>query len=298
VDPATRRLLVLVQLCFGVFPILGKVALESFSPQAVLVWRLLAGSGVLFACAVVVHGRAAFPDLADLLRLFGLSLLGVIINQLLFLEGLSRSTAVNAGLLMTLIPVVTVVLSAMLGRERLSARRIAGLLLSVAGVGVLFGSRGAQLGDASTRLGDLLMTANAVSYAVYLVLAKPVLARLPQLVVVAWLFLFGALVVPWFTLGAHWVPAGAGARHWPALGGILLFPTVLAYMLNTIVLARTHAGTTAMYIMLQPLVAVALGIVLLGERPGPGIAVTAGCVLCGLWLVSGPGRFRTRADPR
>jgi drug/metabolite transporter (DMT)-like permease len=290
-------LLVLVQVCFGVFPILGKIAMESFSPQAVLVWRLLAGSCVLSALAIGVHGRAALPGRGDLWRLFGLSLLGVIVNQLLFLEGLSRSTAVNAGLLMTLIPVVTIALAAFLGRERLSARRVAGLLLAVAGVLVLFGTRGAQLGEASTLTGDLLMTANAVSYAFYLVLAKPILARLPQLVVVAWLFAFGALVVPWFTWGAAWAPADAGSRHWGALGGILLFPTVLAYMFNTVVLARTHAGTTAVYIMLQPFVAALLGIVVLGERPGPAVALTAACVLAGLWLVSLPARAAERAGP-
>lgn len=278
-----------VQLCFGVFPVLGKVAMEAFEPRAVLVWRLLAGSGVLLACALVVHGRAALPAGRDLARLLGLSLLGVIVNQLLFLEGLSRSTAVNAGLLMTVIPVVTVGLSAALGRERLGPRRLAGLALSVAGVGVLFAGRGASVGGADTRAGDLLMTVNAVSYAVYLVLAKPVLARLPQLVVVAWLFLFGALLVPWFTLATAWAPPAAGARHWMALAGVLLFPTVLAYLLNTIVLARTHAGTTAVYIMLQPFVAAILGIVVLGERPEPAIGLTAACVLAGLWLVSGSG---------
>jgi drug/metabolite transporter (DMT)-like permease len=290
-------LLVAVQVCFGVFPILGKIAMESFTPQAVLVWRLLAGSGVLFACALVVHGRRAVPAPADLARLLGLSLLGVIVNQLLFLEGLSRSTAVNAGLLMTVIPVVTVVLAASLGHEGLGRRRVAGLLLSVTGVLVLFLGRGAQLGGASTLTGDLMMTANAVSYAVYLVLAKPVLARLPQLVVVAWLFLFGALIVPWFTRAADWAPPSASSRHWLALGGILLFPTVLAYLLNTVVLARTHAGTTAIYIMLQPFVAAVLGIAVLGERPAPVVGITAACVIAGLWLVTGASTLRARPRP-
>ena len=139
------------------------------------------------------------------------------------------------------------------------------------------------------------MTANAVSYAVYLVLAKPVLARLPQLVVVAWLFVFGALIVPWFSLGTDWTPSAADTRHVWALVGILIFPTLLAYLLNTIVLASTHAGTTAVYIMLQPVIAALLGIVVLGERPGGAVVVTAVFVLAGLWLVSGPGRVKARA---
>ena len=114
-DAATRRLLILTQFCFGVFPLLGKLAMESFTPRAVLVWRLLIGSGVLMLIAVLRHGRRALPAGPDLLRLFGLSVLGVIVNQMLFLEGLHRSTTVNAGLIMTIIPVATMALAAAFG---------------------------------------------------------------------------------------------------------------------------------------------------------------------------------------
>lgn len=290
-DPATRRLLILTQFCFGVFPLLGKLAMaeDGFSPRAVLVWRLLVGSAVLLLIAVLRHGRRAFPNGADLLRLFGLSVLGVIVNQLLFLEGLHRSTAVNAGLIMTIIPVATMAIAAALGTERLTTRRVTGLLLSVVGVGVLFGGVGFS-SSSETGLGDLLMTLNCISYSFFLVLAKPLLARLPQLVVVAWIFIFGALTVPWFVTDVPWAPATASSTQWLALAGVLIFPTVLAYLLNTIVLARTHASTTAAYIMLQPFIAAGLGILVLGERPGLAIYFTAACVLAGLWLVSIPAR--------
>jgi drug/metabolite transporter (DMT)-like permease len=284
-DAQTRRLLIAVQLCFGVFPIVGKIALGGFPPRAVLVWRLAVGSVVLLAIAVARHGRAAFPARADLLKLLGLSLLGVIVNQLLFLEGLALTTAVNAGLLITVIPVATLAIAAAFGHERLSRRRVLGMLLSVAGVAALFLHRGADVGGSTLR-GDLYIAINAVSYSFYLVLAKSVLARLPQLVVVAWLFVFGLICVPWFALDVDWAPATATRVHWWALAGVLLFPTVLAYLLNTIVLARTHASTTAAYVMLQPFISAVLGIALLGERPGLNVAATAVCVLAGLWLVS------------
>jgi len=285
VDRQTRTLLVLTQVCFGVFPILGKVALESFEPRAVLVWRLFAASSVMLALALLRHGRQALPAARDLGALFVLSVLGVMLNQLLFLEGLHRSTAVNAGLLMTVIPVATLGVAVLLRQERLTPRRLLGMLLSTAGVAWLFLHRGAEVGG-RTRTGDLMLTANAVSYSVFLVLAKPVLRRVPQLVVVAWVFVFGALVIPWFSLGVAWAPATAGTRQWLALCGVLLFPTLLAYLLNTIVLSRTRASTTAAYILLQPLVSAALALAWLGERPGPEIGLTAACVVSGLWLVS------------
>lgn len=288
-DRQTRVLLVATQLCFGVFPILGKLALEAFEPRAVLVWRLFAAALVMLALAFARHGRAALPTAGDLGALLVLSLLGVMVNQLLFLEGLQRSTAVNAGLLMSVIPVATLGVAVLLGHERLTLRRQAGMLLSTAGVAWLFLHRGADVGG-RTRTGDLMLTANALSYSTYLVLAKPVLRRLPQLVVVAWVFALAALIVPWFALDVDWAPGAAGRRHWLALGGVLLFPTLLAYLLNTIVLARTRASTTAAYVLLQPFVSATLALLWLGERPEPAIWPTAVCVVAGLWLVSLPAR--------
>lgn len=296
VDARTRLLLISVQFCFGVFPLLGKVAMQAFEPKAVLTWRLLVGSGVLLLVAARMHGRAAFPPLRDLGAIGVLSLLGISLNQWLFLEGLSRSTAVNAGLLMTLIPVLTLVFAVIAKMETLDLRRTTGIALSVSGVVWLFVGRDASLGG-DTTTGDLLMVCNTVCYSLYLVLAKPVLVRVPHLVVVAWIFLFGACVIPWFSLDVAWAPAEAGRIEWAALAGVLLLPTVLAYIGNTIVLSRIDASVTAAYVMLQPFLAASLGILLLGERPEPRLAVTAVGVLSGLWLVSMPGRRRPAAQP-
>ncbi len=293
-DSPTRWLLIAVQFAFGVFPLLGKIALTEFEPRAVLVWRLLVGSSVILAVAAWRHGRAALPGPRDLVRLAGLSLLGVIINQYLFLEGLHRSTAVNAGLLMAVIPVGTCGLAVALGVERLTTRKRAGIALAVVGVVWLFAGRGASVGR-DTLMGDLMLATNALSYSFFLVFAKPVLARLPNLVVVAWLFLFGAFSVPWLALDVAWVPAGAERVHWLALAGVLLFPTILAYIGNAIVLSRTHASTTAVFVMLQPFIAAGLGMLVLGERPDPAVWLTGALVLSGLWLVSTPGWGADRA---
>jgi drug/metabolite transporter (DMT)-like permease len=287
-DRKTRDTLILVQVCYGLFPWLGKEAMLAFEPRAVLIWRLMAGTVVLGAAAVLRHRRAALPGPRDLLALAGLSVLGISVNQLLFLEGLQRSTAVNAGLIMCLIPVVTCAVALGVKQDALTGRRLTGILVTVSGVAWLFFQRGASVGG-DTSLGDLLMTVNCISYSLYLVAAKPVLQRLPKLVVIAWMFLFGLLTAAWFSLDVAWVPE-AGVRPWMALAGVLIFPTVLAYLLNTVALARTSASNTAAYVMLQPLLAASLGIGMLGERPEAGLLVTAVAVMVGLWLVSTTGR--------
>ncbi len=289
VDSTTRNLLIAVQVCFGVFPWLGKVAMQAFEPRTVLLWRLAVGSLVLGLVVLRRHRRLVVPSLPMLAAIFGLSLLGVAINQLLFLEGLNGSTAVNAGLLMCVIPVATCALAVAVGQERLTARRALGIACAVLGVAWLFLSRGAEVGQ-DTLVGDVKLTINALSYSCYLVLAKPVLKRVPQDAVVSWMFLFGLITVTAFSLDASWVPAAAEGVHWAALGGVLLFPTVLAYLGNTVVLSRTRASTTAAYILLQPLIAAALGITLLGERPEASLLITAAGVILGLWFVSMPER--------
>jgi DME family drug/metabolite transporter len=106
-------------------------------------------------------------------------------------------------------------------------------------------------------------------------------------------FIFGALIAPWISLSVPWV-VQADPIQWLALAGILLFPTILAYLGNVVVLARTQASVTATYVMLQPMIAATLGILVLGERPEAALGVTAACVLGGLYLVSMPVGARAR----
>lgn len=295
--PATRWMLIGVQVCFGVFPWLGKVTMEAFEPRAVLVWRLWASSAVFLIMAFRIYGRAALPVPRDLLQLFGLSLLGVTFNQVFFIEGLARSTAVNAGLIMVVIPVATVGISALVGQERASGRQLCGIALSIMGVAWLFLNRGATLGE-DTRSGDLLMVINAVSYSAYLVLARPMTARLPQLVVVSWVFFFGALLCPLIAWDVPWWPAKVGTEQLLALGGVVIFPTILAYLGTVVVLSRAGANVTASYVMLQPILAVLLGVGLLHERPERGLLLTAACVLGGLWFVSTKAKGERGATQR
>ena len=283
--PSTRWMLIGVQVCFGIFPWLGKVAMEAFEPRAVLFWRLWVSSAVFLLMAFQIYGRAALPRSQDLFKLFGLSLLGVTVNQALFIEGLARSTAVNAGLIMVVIPVATVGISALLGQERASGRQLCGIALSVVGVSWLFLKRGASLGI-DTRSGDLLMVINAISYSAYLVLARPMTARLPQLVVISWVFFFGALLSPLIAWDVAWWPADVGSEQLLALVGVIIFPTILAYLGTVVVLSRAGANVTASYVMLQPILGVLLGVSLLHERPERSLLLTAACVLGGLWFVS------------
>jgi len=280
--------LVFVQVGFGLFPVFAKLAFEpgAFTPRSLTAWRFLFGAGALLALAFAVHGRAALPRRGELPRLVICSLLGVTINMALYLEGLSRSTATNAGLMMCLIPVFTFAVAAAVGQERFRVGRLAGVLTALAGASLLFWYERPELARAHG-LGNALMAVNTLSYALYLVLSRPLLARLPPLVLVAWVFALAAPFAPLLLRGETLVPE-ASPRAWWALVYILAVATCLAYVLNAFALARLRASTTAIYVYLQPLITGLLGWLWLGERVTGAMGLAAVLVFAGIWLVSRP----------
>ncbi len=288
--------LLFVQLFFGLFPVFGKLAMREFSPLSVAGWCILVGSAALLACALWMHGREAIPRAADLPRLFACSILGVALNMVLFLEGLQRSTAINSGLVIATIPVFTFAIAVAVRQERFERVRGAGILLAFVGIVILLSARGPEF-TARTRLGNALMAINSLSYSVFLVAVRPLLRRYPPLVVIAWVFVLSAWTVPLFAGDEDWMPAGASAQGWLSLAYVLVFPTVLAYLLNTYALSKVPASTTAVFIFLQILIVVASSVLALGETLPPATLLAAATTLAGMWLVIRPRSPVAPPDP-
>jgi drug/metabolite transporter (DMT)-like permease len=281
-----------VQVLFALFPVFGKFAFEpgAFTPFSIAAWRIAFGAASLLGVAFAVHGRAALPRARDLLALAACSFLGVTANMVLYLEGLSRSTATNAGLMMCLIPVFTFAIAAGVRQEPFQLARAAGVLVALAGVSMLYWAEEATLAREHA-LGNFLMVLNTFSYAIYLVASRPLLARYPPLVVIGWVFALALPFAPFLAHGEAMAPQ-ASARAWGSLAFILVFPTSLAYLLNAWALARMRASTTAVYIYVQPLITAAASRFLLGEKATRGTIVSAACIFAGIWLVA-----RRKAGP-
>lgn len=276
--------LAVVQLCFGLFPIFGKLALEAFDPRAVTAWRISAGALVLGGGALLVFGKRAIPSWRDLLLLQVAGTLGISFNQLLFLEGLSLSTATNAGVLVCLIPVFTFGIAALARQESLSLRRALGLAVALAGAMPLILARGEGFSSEHS-LGNALMVANALLYSIYLVLTRPLLARYSPFVVIGWAYLLCLWQIPLFLDGAAWIPESVDSSAWGSLAYVIAGPTLLAYGLNMFALARVRASTTAAWIYVQPLIAACAAWALLGERMTPRTLGAAAAIFVGLGMV-------------
>jgi drug/metabolite transporter (DMT)-like permease len=167
--------LVAVQIIFGSWPVVGKVALRAL-PSTGLVAIRVAGASVAFFTLLRLRGGLRVPRRDDLARLALYSLLGIVLNQFLYVKGIALSTAVNAALFSTSIPVFTLLVGALLGLDRLSARAAVGVLLAAAGVVYLIDPARADFSGDKT-VGNLLLVASNLLYGAYIAVSQRVFRR-------------------------------------------------------------------------------------------------------------------------
>lgn len=284
--PSGRALaaLLVVQLLFGAMPVVGKFAIASFGAGGLAFFRIC-GAALAFRAIASATAAPPMPWSAQP-RLMLCAVLGVSANQLLFLHGLARTSATHAALITTTIPVQTLLVAMLLGREPLRGRRLLGVALALAGVLTLLTTRSAAGTESVT--GDLMVLANAGCYAGYLVLSRDLLARHAPLSVLPWLFGWGLVTALPFT-GLPSV-AGASAEGWAAAAFIVLGPTIGSYWLNLVALRTVPASVVALFIYLQPFIAATLAVPLLGERPTLRMAAAAALTFAGVWLATRSGR--------
>jgi len=280
---AVSAALVLVQIAFGTLPVAGKLAMEHVGPFGLSLVRV-AGATIFFGALVMLRAKVRVP-FGDVLRIAGCGLLGMAANQLLFLGGLERTSATNATVLVTTIPVFTFLVALGLRLERASVRGVLGLLVAFAGVLALVKVERFELA-ARSLLGDAMIVANALCYAFYLVLVRPYVARYGTLPVVA--IGFGASTLAVLPFGVHQLDGvtTAGAHAWLLLLYVLAVPTLLTYLLNAWALRYASSSTVAIFIYLQPIVGLALAVRVLDETLGLRAGLGTLAVFCGIALVT------------
>lgn len=307
---ATHAALLVVQFAFASQAVEAKVAMsprasggEGITPEALAMMRMVGGAlffqALLAARSARERGRtslgagalamgsagpsdridARVPRL-DHLRLAGLSILGIALNQTLFLMGLRWTTPFAVTLLSATIPVFAAALAIAFRKEAFAWQTAAGIVLALSGVLWLSGGGSLDLGAA-------LVATNSLSYAAYVVLSRDIVLRLGPVRVVAWVFTYGAVLFLPLGLGAvlHQLPA-LTPRGWMYVAYIVLVPTIVAYSFNAWALARSSASLVTIYIYLQPLLGAGLARIQLGQGVSARAGVAALLILAGLTVVA------------
>jgi len=289
---APHLALLLVQVMFGTWPILGKVAMRSMSSTSLVCFRIF-GAALVFTLLQRRLGELRQLPRRVLAWLALSCLLGVVLNQFIFVKGLSLTTAINSTLLITTIPVFALVVSIALGYDKASLRHFLGIALAAAGVIYLVDPWRADF-TGQTTLGNLLLIASSFSYGAYIAVSRNLFRRYGALNVITWIFQIAALVtVPiaaysWNTEGMRTVSVGL----FLAVVYIILVPTVGAYYLNSWAITRVPPSVVAIYIYLQPLLAFGLAPLVLGESWNARTIVACALIFAGVAVVTIRSRSR------
>lgn len=280
--------LVLVQILFATLPVAAKIALRELSSPAVVLVRVAAAALIFFLLQrLTVHER--IRSARDFLWLAYFSVLGVSLNQLLYITGLQMTTATAAQMLIAGGPAITLMVAILTRRERATPAKWLAISLAGAGALVMVG-----VGAADARaLGNFLIIINMIAYSMYLVSARDLLQRYHPLTVVTWIFLFGVIGLLPFGLGpamAQLPEASLTAKL--AIVWIIIFPTVVAYYLNMWALTVVESSLVSTFVYLQPVLTALLAMPVLGERPSMRMVPAAILIFSGVAVAIHAGRRR------
>ena len=226
----------------------------------------------------------------DMIRLIIAAFFGVFLNQMLFLKGLNFTTPIDASIIMTVNPVLVLVVSAILIRERITWLKLLGIFTGAFGAIILITKGGDVDFSSQNFAGNIMMFFNALSYGVYLVLIKPLMVKYHPLTVMKYVFLTGLVFI---------TPIGIGdfiRTDWAIIPTdiimsivyVVLFTTVFAYLLNIYGLKFVRPTTVSIYIYSQPIIASIVAILLGKDQLGIIQIISTLLVFAGVYMVSKP----------
>ncbi|MGG8495364.1 DMT family transporter [Tenacibaculum sp. TC6] len=195
---------------------------------------------------------------SDYKKIFIAAFFGIALNMLTFFKGLSYTTPISGAVMMVTTPIMVLIFSSILLKERLFLRKIIGVVIGLIGAVVLILYGNNQEDNAENMmLGNFLVFINAASYAMYLVLVREVIQKYNPIVFVKWLYLFGFLLVLPFgiseLLEVKWqvMPVSIYLKA----GFVVLFATCVTYLFNLFALSKLKPTTVSVFIYLQPVIA-------------------------------------------
>jgi drug/metabolite transporter (DMT)-like permease len=277
---------ILATVIWSINYIFAKYALLEFPPMLISGLRNVIAAVVMFPVFLWHRNGDERPEFTrkDMLTLGTLGLLGVGMNQVFFVLGISRTSVAHAAVIVGLTPVLVLVIAALLGEERMKRMQMAGMVLALVGVVVL------QLSSTdrrqSTLLGDLLIFCGCMIFAVFAVRSKRETRRMGPIVLNTFAYVStGIALLPvtlWYSRSFAY--EGVTWQGWASLFYMAAFSSVLGYLMFYYALSHMPASRVSTFTYLQPLIAMALAMIFLGERPTTSLFSGGALVLAGVFI--------------
>ena len=277
----------MVSLIYGVSFTIAKDVMPTYiKPFGFILLRVF-GATILF-WLISFFGPTEKIQLKDFPRIIAAALFGVALNMLTFFKGLSFTSPISAAVIMVTTPIIILILSAIIMKEKMIKRKIFGILLGLFGTGFLI-LYGKSIGNAANApLGNLLVFINAVSYAFYLILVKKLMDKYNAFTFVKWIYTFGLLMVlpfgwseyqeiQWTTIPTYIL--------WEIVF-VVLFTTFFTYLFNLVSMRELKPTTVAVFIYLQPLFATVFAMSLGKDQLTWVKIISAVLIFTGVYLVT------------
>lgn len=248
------------ELMWGVSAPVGTMILAGGIAPMILTDCRVFGAALLFwILSIFTKKEPVSPR--DLLLMFFASLFGIVINQGCFVYGLSITSPINASIITTSLPILTMIMAAIVLKEPITGKKAGGVFLGAAGALVLVTGRSGN-GMAGSWIGDVLVICAQISFTAYLVLFKHLIGRYSPVTLMKWMFTYASVVLVPFTYN-EWIEISNTIVPAEILWGIVFFiigPTFLSYLLLPVGQKNLRPTVTAMYNYVQPIVATLISV--------------------------------------
>jgi drug/metabolite transporter (DMT)-like permease len=243
---------------YGLNHTIAKEIMPKYIEAFGLVQLRLLGAGIAFwILSLFIPNEKIQKN--DIKKIILASFFGMSFNMLMFIKGLSLSTPINSGILVTLTPVIILILSAILLNEKITILKFTGIIFGFLGAIILILNGGEFIKNApNISLGNSLLLLNSLSYGTYLVIIKPLINKYSIITLMKWMFLIGLIISMPFTfsefLSVNWklLPFKAIWR----MIFVVLGTTFLTYLLNSFALKNIKPTTIGAFVYLQPIIAI------------------------------------------
>lgn len=277
----------LVSIIYGVtFTIAKDVMPKYVEPFGFILMRV--GGSMLLFWIITPFFSTEKIEKQDFPRIIAAAFFGVALNMLTFFKGLSYTSPIMGAVLMVTTPMIVLVLSALLMKERMQNRKIFGLILGLIGTVFLILYGKSVINASNATLGNILVFINAVSYGFYLIIVKKLMDKYNAFTFVKWIYTFGFLMVlpfGWSEFQAVDFTNIPMDIFWK-IGFVVVFSTFLTYLLNLVSMRELKPTTVAVFIYLQPLFATIFAVSLGKDDVTWVKIISAVLIFTGVYLVT------------
>jgi drug/metabolite transporter (DMT)-like permease len=282
------RLITVPAIWGGTF-VAGKIVVGSLTPLMGSFARYVVACAALLVAAFALEGGLPKLSGRQWLATFVLGLFGVFAYNLFFMGALAKLPASRAALIIALNPAITIAMSAVVFKERLSPRRWLGVAVALLGVAIVV-SRGdfRSFASGSVGLGELLMFGAVTSWALYTVLGRKVLGGLTPLAATNYAALWGTVLLG-LVAAPHFDtlhPTQFDGRMIVSLLYLGVLGTALAFVWYYMSVKKVGASSASIFNNLVPVFGVAISVALLGEELLSSMLIGGAVAIAGVMMVS------------